>query len=384
MPELPGGLVSEETVCYDMAYGRGAHAFHAVGAHRCTPRTDQQGMGHAGRAGGRIVLALARHPAEHAAGARGARASEELQPGPLSAGALSASSRAPRRWSDGWPPCRRNRAWSRPCESPPRIPAASRRRRAPMMWQPTIFSSGPTHTSFMSVRVLRVVERVIHRREIRDVHLHRIAEARARLALARAHRADGRMREHHGRNHVVVEMPLGLAAEQAVAEAPARRDRHGRERGAPGHVADRVDAGDIGVLERVGRHESARRRARRPPRSSSSPATFAERPIAHSTQSKSREFAPVGRDQRFLARLLAQRGRHDSRVDGHALPRASRASATCRASHRSESAGDPCGRTARPRCRARETRRRARRRRSRCRRPPRVAAAPRARRSRPR
>ncbi len=70
MPELPSGLVSEDTVCYDMAYGRGAHALHALGR-RPQGRPDQQGLGHAGRAGGRILSALARHPAEHAARARG-------------------------------------------------------------------------------------------------------------------------------------------------------------------------------------------------------------------------------------------------------------------------------------------------------------------------
>ena len=45
MPELPGGLVGEETVCYDMAYGRGAHALHTVGADRCTRRAPRKGWG---------------------------------------------------------------------------------------------------------------------------------------------------------------------------------------------------------------------------------------------------------------------------------------------------------------------------------------------------
>ena len=70
MPELPSGLVSEETVCYDMAYGRGLTPFTRWAAALKAGR-DQQGLGHAGRAGGRIVPALARHPAEHAARARG-------------------------------------------------------------------------------------------------------------------------------------------------------------------------------------------------------------------------------------------------------------------------------------------------------------------------
>ncbi len=37
MPELPAGLVTEETVCYDMAYGRGDTPFTLLGARRCMP-----------------------------------------------------------------------------------------------------------------------------------------------------------------------------------------------------------------------------------------------------------------------------------------------------------------------------------------------------------
>ena len=47
-------------------------------------------------------------------------------------------------------------------------------------------------------------------------------------------------------------MPVLHAAEQPVGEAAARRDRDRRQRFAAGHVADRVDARHVRVLQQVG------------------------------------------------------------------------------------------------------------------------------------
>ncbi len=62
----------------------------------------------------------------------------------------------------------------------------------------------------------------------------------------------GRVAEHHGGDVLVVQLAVGRAAEQAQGEATAGRDRHRGELGAAGDVADRVDAGHVGVLEGVG------------------------------------------------------------------------------------------------------------------------------------
>ena len=72
VPALPPDAVGPDTVCYDMAYGRGDTAVHALGA---ATRLDAfvQGLGHAGRAGRRIVPALARRAARNQGRHAGAR-----------------------------------------------------------------------------------------------------------------------------------------------------------------------------------------------------------------------------------------------------------------------------------------------------------------------
>ena len=47
MPEMPVGLVSEESICYDMAYGRGHTPVYVVGE-ILARGAYHQGLGHAG------------------------------------------------------------------------------------------------------------------------------------------------------------------------------------------------------------------------------------------------------------------------------------------------------------------------------------------------
>ncbi len=58
------------------------------------------------------------------------------------------------------------------------------------------------------------------------------------------------MRKHDGRNVVVIEMAIGLSVKQPIGQAPARSNRHRRERCASGDVAQRVDVDDMDVVQR--------------------------------------------------------------------------------------------------------------------------------------
>src|SRR6185503_20693221 len=73
-------------------------------------------------------------------------------------------------------------------------------------------------------------------------------KARARLVLREPDRADRRMREDDARDDVVAEVPVLHAAEHAVREPPAGRDRDGCELRLTAHVADGVDTGRARVL----------------------------------------------------------------------------------------------------------------------------------------
>jgi len=79
-----------------------------------------------------------------------------------------------------------------------------------------------------------------------------IAVLRAGLRFARPHGSDGRVREHNARNHVVLQPPFNLTAEQAIAQAPTGGDCHRRQGGAAGHITDCIDARDVGILEGIG------------------------------------------------------------------------------------------------------------------------------------
>ena len=54
MPQMPAGIVGEETVCYDMAYGRG-HTPFTLWAKIVARGARHQGLGDADRTGGRVV-----------------------------------------------------------------------------------------------------------------------------------------------------------------------------------------------------------------------------------------------------------------------------------------------------------------------------------------
>ena len=77
-----------------------------------------------------------------------------------------------------------------------------------------------------------------------------------RRRFGQADRGHRRVGEDHAGDVVVVDPAFGLVVEQAVRETAARRDGHRGQRRAPGDVADGVDAGDIGVLVVVRRHDT--------------------------------------------------------------------------------------------------------------------------------
>jgi hypothetical protein len=79
----------------------------------------------------------------------------------------------------------------------------------------------------------------------------------ARLLLAQAHGADRRMAEYHRGNIVVIKFSLGLAAEQAIGQAPAGGDGHRRQARMLRDIADGVQMFEAGALELVGQHVTA-------------------------------------------------------------------------------------------------------------------------------
>src|SRR6185437_10072588 len=75
VPDVPATVMGKETVCYDMAYGKSDTAF--VRWARSLGCARDPGLGHARRAGCRVVSCLARHPAADGAGARGAQGARD-------------------------------------------------------------------------------------------------------------------------------------------------------------------------------------------------------------------------------------------------------------------------------------------------------------------
>mmetsp|Transcript_22281 Transcript_22281/g.75330 ORF Transcript_22281/g.75330 Transcript_22281/m.75330 type:complete len:367 (-) Transcript_22281:539-1639(-) len=110
-----------------------------------------------------------------------------------------------------------------------------------------------------------------------------VAVLGARLGLGQADDADRRVREDDGRDERVVRLGRRLAVEEAVSQAPASRNGHGRQLDEPAHVAQRVHARlrrvlvlvdndvalavrrDLGVLERerLGQRVAANREQHR-------------------------------------------------------------------------------------------------------------------------
>ena len=78
------------------------------------------------------------------------------------------------------------------------------------------------------------------------------------LGLRQTHRADRGMAEDHGRDVRVIEAAVGHAAEHPVGPSSPRRDGDRCQLSAPGDIADGVDAGDIGLLQRIDRDATGR------------------------------------------------------------------------------------------------------------------------------
>ena len=95
----------------------------------------------------------------------------------------------------------------------------------------------------------------IHGGELAAIDLHlRLAIFGDGFRFGQAYGADGGMAEHHGRHQIVVEVLSGLVVEQPLREATACRDGHRGELDAAGVVTHRIEVGDGGVLELVGRN----------------------------------------------------------------------------------------------------------------------------------
>ena len=169
---------------------------------------------------------------------------------------------------------------------------------------------------------------VIHRREIGDVDLDGVAVLQARLALAQAHGADRRVGEYDGRDHLVFQAALAVAAEQSIAQPPPGGDRDGRQGGASGDVADRIDARDRGVLEAVGGDESLLIE-RHPGRLQAEVRDIRRTSDGPQQAVEPENSRPSRRDERF-GRPTSRARRRVSRADGRSCPPpASRASAIC-------------------------------------------------------
>ena len=173
-----------------------------------------------------------------------------------------------------------------------------------------------THQLHVGVSLSRR-ERVIHRREIRHVDLHRIAVLRASFRFRGADGADRRMGENHRRYQVVIQMPRSLTPEQAIAQAPACGDGHGRQGRPAGHIADRVDTGRTGILKAIRDDETGviERDAGRFQVEPGDIGVPADRP---QYAVKARKLAPILRYQSLLARRLMHRGRYGALLDDHA------------------------------------------------------------------
>lgn len=100
-------------------------------------------------------------------------------------------------------------------------------------------------------------QRRVHGGELAAVDLHLIFTIFGDgFRLGQANGADGRVAEHHGRYQIVVEVLVRLVVKQPFGETTARRDGHRGELDATGVVTHRIDVGDGGVLELVGRDEA--------------------------------------------------------------------------------------------------------------------------------
>ena len=108
---------------------------------------------------------------------------------------------------------------------------------------PTTCSSSPTQTSLNRLRCGESAQRVQHRpepaRDTRAPHRH---AARAPRASVRPIVPDRRMREHDGGDVGVIELCVGLPAEQAIHQRVARRRSPPASARRAGDVADRVHA----------------------------------------------------------------------------------------------------------------------------------------------
>ena len=97
----------------------------------------------------------------------------------------------------------------------------------------------------------------IHGGELAAVDLHlALAIFGDGFRLGQPYGADGRVAEHHGRYQIVVEVLVRLVVEQPLREATTGRDGHRGELDAPRVVTHRIEVGDGGVLELVGRDEA--------------------------------------------------------------------------------------------------------------------------------
>ena len=100
-------------------------------------------------------------------------------------------------------------------------------------------------------------QRRVHGGELATVDLHLIFTVFGDgFRFGQADGADGRVAEHHGRHQIVVKVLVGLVVEQPLRKATARSNGHRGELDATCVVTHRIDVGDGGVLELVGRDKA--------------------------------------------------------------------------------------------------------------------------------
>ena len=99
-------------------------------------------------------------------------------------------------------------------------------------------------------------EGINHRRKPGFIDFDLVAVKLARLIFGQTHRANRRMRKNNRRNRVILESPVGHAVIKSISEPSSCGDSNRRQRGFAGHVAQRKNVIDIGLLPFISADES--------------------------------------------------------------------------------------------------------------------------------
>ena len=161
----------------------------------------------------------------------------------------------------------------------------------PSMWAPSTRSVSRIDHQLHQHLLVAAGQRLPHRPE-RSVDLESPKRSR-RILLGQADRADLRLREHRGRDLLVVRLGR-LVRERGLDEAHRLVDRHRRQLDAVGDVADRPDVVDAGARILVD-HDRAVLVQLHADRLKPKPSVLGIRPIASMTWSAVEHFPPAER-----------------------------------------------------------------------------------------